>query len=170
MNSVRGSPSRPFCLSEALCFGVQYCKLDTSTLHMLFNEKPFFYRDKQERKLLGITRKAKSFIRKAWSISMTTKSTRTRPAGNHMQPELDASQCSSPFSDFIVRILQLKVPSLYRLNEACFKGHDKAYWRFPHLRNVNWGKLKFLLKECVNCTSHRAYLLCVINTIQAYLC
>ena len=32
---------------------------------MLFNEKPFFYRDKQERKLLGITRKAKSSFKES---------------------------------------------------------------------------------------------------------
>ena len=127
MNSVRGSPSRPFYLSEALCFGVQYFTLDNSTLHMLFNEKPFFYRDKQERKLLGITRKAKSSIRKAWPISMTTKSTRTRPAGKHMQPKLDATKAARLFPILFVRILQLKVLSLYRLNEACFKRHDKAY-------------------------------------------
>ena len=160
MNSVRGSPSRPFYISEALCFGVQYCTLDTSTLHMLFNEKPFFYSDTQQRKLLGITRKAKSSVRKAWSISMTTKSTRTRPAGKHMQPNWMQANAARLFLILFVRILQLKVPSLYRLNEACFKVHDKAYWRFPHLRNVNWGELKFLLKECVNCTSHRVFTLC----------
>lgn len=168
MNSVRGSPSRPFYLSEALCFGVQYCTLDNSTLHMLFNEKPFFYRDKQERKLLGITRKAKSSIRKAWPISIwrQNRPEQGRPANTCSRNWMQAN-AARLFPILFVRILQLKVPSLYRLNEACFTRHDKAYWRFPH---VNWGKLKFLVKEYVNCTSHRAYLLCVINTIQAYLC
>ena len=113
--------SIPAVLSQWSCFGVQYCTLDNSTLHMLFSEKPFFYRDKQERKLLGITRKAKSSIRKAWPISMTTKSTRTRPAGKHMQPKLDASQCSSPFSDFIRQNTSVKSPKSIQVEWSLFQ-------------------------------------------------
>ena len=86
-----------------------------------FNEKPFFYRDKQERKLLGITRKAKSSIRKAWAISMTTKSTRTRPAGKHMQPKLDASQCRSPFPDFIRQNTSVKSPKSVQVEWSLFQ-------------------------------------------------